>query len=132
MLFSAVDPATSAALIEQGINVYKELVNSLNEGVKGLFIAEELTKVAKSLNTLNVQMEQRQRTALKVIMNVNRDAHLAIDSSRRVVSKLRNICDELLFILNFEKSDEMLRAAIVTFIDEAKLIDPDVKKQSLN
>jgi len=124
----SADPATSAALITAGVDVYKKMVDDLKQGVKGLFIAEELTSVAKSLNKLNVDMEQKQRQALQVIMNVNRDAHLAIDSSRRVVTKLRNLCDDLIFTLSFEESDEMLQIAIETYLAETKIMDGDVKE----
>ena len=110
------------------MEVYKEVVGSLKEGVKGLFIAEELTKVAKSLAVLNIQMEQKQKDALDAILAINVDAQLAIDSARVVVTKLRNICDTLIYILNALPEEAGLKAAIETYLDESKLLDPFVDK----
>ena len=110
------------------MDLYKETVGSLKEGVKGLFIAEELTKVAKSLAVLNIEMEIKQRQALNEILAINVDAQLAIDSSRVVVSKLRNICDTLIFILDAVPDKDGLKAAIETYLDESKLLDPFVDK----
>ena len=110
------------------MDVYKEVIGSLKEGVKGLFIAEELTKVAKSLAVLNIEMQIKQRQALNEILAINVDAQLAIDSSRVVVSKLRNICDTLIFILDAVPDKDGLKAAIETYLDESKLLDPFVDK----
>ena len=110
------------------MDLYKETVGSLKEGVKGLFIAEELTKVAKTLAVLNIEMEIKQRQALNEILAINVDAQLAIDSSRVVVSKLKNICDTLIYILDAVPDKEGLKAAIETYLDESKLLDPFVDK----
>ena len=110
------------------MDVYKEIIGNLKEGVKGLFIAEELTKVAKSLAVLNIQMEQKQKDALNAILAINIDAQLAIDSSRVVVSKLRNICDTLIFMLDSVPDEAGLKATIETYLGETKLLGPDVDK----
>jgi len=121
-------PAESAALIEAGVEVYKEVIANLKEGVKGLFIAEEMTNVAKGLASLNIEMEDKQKEALDSILKINVEAQLAINSARVVVSNLRNICDVLIYILNNVQNEEGLKIAIETYLEESKLLDPDVDK----
>jgi len=115
-------------LIEQGLNVYKEIVANLKDGVKGLFIAEEMTNVAKTLLALNIEMGKQQKDALTVILQVHEEALLAINSARIVVTKLKNICDDLIYILEVEESEEMLMFAIETYLEEGKLMEKNVEE----
>lgn len=124
----AQTPEDTAAIIEAGVEVYKEVVGKLQEGVKGLFIAEELTKVAKSLAELNIQMEAKQKEALDSILKINVDAQLAIDSARLVVVKLKNICDILIVILENMQDDVGVKIAIETFLEDSKSLSPHVDK----
>ena len=121
-------PEATADLVQAGVDVYKEVVGNLKEGVKGLFVAEELTKVAKSLAKLNIDMEAKQKEALNAILKINVDAQLAIDSSRLVVIKLKNICETLLFIFDALPDLEGLKAAISTYLSESKELSPHVDK----
>ena len=93
-----------------------------------MFVAEELTKVAKSLAKLNIDMEAKQKEALNAILKINVDAQLAIDSSRLVVIKLKNICETLLFIFDALPDLEGLKAAISTYLSESKEFSPHVDK----
>ena len=104
------------------------MIGDLKEGVKGLFIAEELTKVAKNLAVLNIQMEIKQKEALDAILAINVDSQLAIDSARVVVSKLKNICDTLIFTLDNIPNKGGFNAAIKSFLAESKLLDPFVSE----
>ena len=128
ILSRAPTPEATADLVQAGVDVYKEVVGNLKEGVKGLFIAEELTKVAKSLAKLNIDMEAKQKEALNAILKINVDAQLAIDSSRLVVIKLKNICETLLFIFDALPDLEGLKAAISTYLSESKELSPHVDK----
>ena len=110
------------------MNVYKEVVGILQEGVAGLVMAEESTKLAKSLALLNLQMTRKQNDALKAILAINVDSQLAIDSSRVVVNKLKNICDTIIFFLDAAPDKDGLSTAIKMYFDESKLLDPHVDK----
>ena len=74
-------------------------------------IVEELTNIAKYITKLNVQLGKRQKEALKVILEIHQDAEKALDSAR-VVEKLKNLCDDLIFILEDGSSDEDIKFAI--------------------
>ena len=103
------------------------MVTKLEEGVKSLFIAEELTNLAENLAKINLVMEEVQRNALDVILKINQDAQLSIHYSKVVVMKLKNICESLLFILEDEHSEEVYKDAIQVYLDESKLIKPDIE-----
>lgn len=91
-----------------------------------MFIAEELTAVATSLAQLNVQLEAKQANALKTILDINTSAQLAIDASRLVVTKVKNMCNDLITIMEHLNTEQGLKIAIETFVSEAKLLEPDV------
>ena len=116
-----------AEMVQASLKIYQNLVTKLEEGVKTLFIAEELTNLAKNLAKVNIAMEKVQRDALNVILKINQDAQLAIHYSRVVVMKLKNICNDLLFILEDEHSEEVYKDAIQVYLDESKLIMPDIE-----
>ena len=115
-----------AEMIAKGVELYKELVAGLQESIMKLWRAEELTKIGQSLAELNVELETKQKEALKVIVQIHVDAMLAIDASRLVVTKLKNVCTSLILILDNLATDEGLKIAIETFLDEAKRLNADV------
>ena len=73
-------------------------------------------------------MEAKQKEALNAILKINVDAQLAIDSSRLIVIKLKNICETLLFIFDALPDLEGLKAAISTYLSESKELSPHVDK----
>ena len=105
-----------------------QMVKDLQNGVKGLFIAEELTKIAKTLLELNIEMGKKQKEALTVILSVHEESLLAINYARVVVMKLRNICKDLLLVLEIESSKSILESAIDVYLAEGKLMEGDVQK----
>jgi len=121
----AADAISSQALTE-GANIYKELVKDLKSGVKNLFIADGLTNVAKSLAALNIHMQDQQKKSLDVIIRVNTNCILAIDSAKVVVTKLQNICDLVLVYLGSDKNQDMMNGAIKAFVKEAKTLEAPV------
>ena len=117
-----------AALVEQGMATYKELIVNLQSGVKNLMIVEELTNVAKYVSNLNVELGKQQKEALKVILEVHQESEKALDSAKLVVDKLKNLCDDMIFILEDGSSDEDIKFAIKTFVEEGQLMEKHVKE----
>ena len=106
--------------------MYGNFVGRLKGGVKDLYIAEELTKFAKSFAKLDMTMDNNEKEGVETILAINVDAQLAIDASRVVVTELKNVCDTLLLILNNFADQQGLKDAISTYLSESKLIDPKV------
>ena len=91
-------------------------------------IVEELTNVAKYVSNLNVELGKQQKEALKVILEVHQESEKALDSAKLVVDKLKNLCDDMIFILEDGSSDEDIKFAIKTFVEEGQLMEKHVKE----
>lgn len=126
--FCSAAEAAVENLVKQGAGVYDDVLGNLKGGVKNLYIAEELTKFATSFAKLDMTMNAEEKEGFQDILQINVDAQLAIDSSRVVVSNLKNALDTLKMILDFFPDKEGLRDAIQTYVDETARINPDIEK----
>ena len=89
---------------------------------------EELTNIAKYVAKLNTKLGKKQKDALNLILEVHRDSKLALDRARIVFEKLKNLCDDLIFILEDGSEDEDIKFAIKAFIDEGKIMEEHIHK----
>ena len=110
---------TSETLLEEGVNIYKDIVSNLKNGVDGLKSVKGMTDIAQSVTNLQSQMGSSERESLKVITTINGDASLAIEASKAVVLMLKNTCDAVL-------SETQLNLAIKTYLDKTGLLSPAV------
>jgi len=110
-------------MVDAGVEIYKQMISSLKDGVKGLFIAKELTMAAKTLAELDLEMGERQKLALDAIVDCNAKSIISLDQAKWVVTKLKDIADNVLYFLDEES---FLSDAIDIFVEEGNLMEQEV------
>jgi len=115
-------------LLMASIEEYKLIISKLQDGIKSLFVAENLLSLAQTLSKLNYQLEKEQQKAVDVIINTNTNSLLAIQSARIIITKLKNICKAAVRVLNRKKDEESLKIAIQVYLTSSTRVVPEIEK----
>jgi len=105
------------------VETYGELVKDLRDGMTGLYIGEGVSMIARELNLLRLDIGREQKEAISVLLDVNKDTLVAINTAKAVVRSIENLCKSTKLKLASGENGE----AVKMFLASSSGLEKDVQ-----